>query len=57
MSDTQPTFDPSNAGGLNIRGILPSIVINAAVPFTIYQVLKSYHYSDLIALMSHPEFF
>jgi len=57
MSDTQPTFDPSNAGGLNIRGILPSIVINAVVPFTIYQVLKSYHYSDLIALMSHPEFF
>jgi hypothetical protein len=50
MSDTQPTFDPSDARGMNIRGIIPSIVMNAVVPLVVYQVLKSYHYSDLVAL-------
>lgn len=35
---------------MNLRGIIPSIVMNAVVPFVVYQVLKSYHASDLIAL-------
>jgi hypothetical protein len=50
MSDRLPTFDFSNARGMNIRGIIPSIVMNAVVPFVVYQVLKSYHASDLVAL-------
>ena len=50
MSDTPPTFDPSDARGMNIRGIIPSLVTNAVVPFVVYQVLKSYQYSDLVAL-------
>ncbi|MGI9058954.1 MAG: VC0807 family protein [Ktedonobacteraceae bacterium] len=35
---------------MNIRGFLPSILINGAVPLAIYLILKHYNYSDLIAL-------
>lgn len=50
MSDTPPTIDLSATRGLNIRGIIPSLVVNAAVPFIVFQVVKSKGYSDLVAL-------
>jgi hypothetical protein len=41
---------PSAPPRMNIRGLLPSILINGAVPLAIYLILKHYNYSDLIAL-------
>ena len=35
---------------MNIRGLVPSIILNGAIPLAIYLILKQYHYSDLIAL-------
>ena len=47
MSDEQPS---SMSSGMNLRSIIPSIIINGAIPLIIFQVLKQYHYSDLVAL-------
>jgi len=41
---------PAAVPRMNIRGLLPSILINGAVPLAIYLILKHYNYSDLIAL-------
>lgn len=41
---------PAAVPRMNIRGFLPSILINGAVPLAIYLILKHYNYSDLIAL-------
>ncbi len=47
MSEINP---PSGATKMNIRGLLPSIIINGAIPLAIYLILKHYNYSDLVAL-------
>ena len=47
MSEIDPL---SGITHINIRSFLPSILINAAVPFAIYLILKHYGYSDLTAL-------
>jgi hypothetical protein len=41
---------PSGTPRMNIRGLLPSIILNGAIPLAIYLILKHYNYSDLIAL-------
>lgn len=35
---------------MNIRDLLPSIILNGAIPLAIYLLLKHDHYSDLMAL-------
>src|SRR5713101_181338 len=47
MSDINP---PSGTTRMNIRGFLPSIIINGAIPLAIYLILKHYNYSELVAL-------
>src|SRR5262249_40267671 len=41
---------PSGTTRMNIRGLVPSIIFNGAIPLAIYLILKHYNYSDLIAL-------
>lgn len=41
---------PVGTPRMNIRGLMPSILINGALPLATYLLLKQYHYSDLIAL-------
>src|ERR1700732_578816 len=41
---------PSDPPRMNILGLLPSILINGAIPLAIYLILKHYNYSDLVAL-------
>lgn len=61
MSDTQTTPTPTSAAtavatGMNLRGLLPSIILNGVVPLVIYLLLKHYNYSDLVALSASALF-
>ena len=41
---------PSGTTRVNIRRLVPGIILNGAIPLAIYLVLKHYNYSELMAL-------
>ncbi len=46
------TTTPPSSGGFHIRGILVSMVLNAAIPFGLYELAKGqFHTTDLVALL------
>ncbi|MBV9132541.1 MAG: hypothetical protein JO020_01470 [Chloroflexi bacterium] len=57
MSTPRPTYSPTDLmeaprgrQGMSLRGMLPSLVVNAALPFVAYQVLVGRGFSDFWAL-------
>ena len=46
------TTTPPSSGGFHIRGLLISMVLNAAIPFGLYELAKGqFHTTDLVALL------